>query len=66
MSTDKDLLEKVHRLQQVSESSSNRSGARPNINIGNFTSDEEEIEHILDDFVDQQKYEHLELSQECR
>lgn len=39
-----DIYEKVHKLQQISESSSARSGIQPTINIGNLASDSEEVE----------------------
>ena len=80
MSQDKTLLEKVKILKQVSDSSysTNRTEDYPEINIGNFTSDSEEVDQIINTYVDKllakadsqnlhaAQEPSLELSVECR
>ena len=63
--SDRDILEKVQLLKQIS-SSSNRTDDYPDINVGQFTSDSEEVDQIIDKFVDLKKHgNNYELSQEC-
>ena len=61
--SDKDILDKVHVLEKVSSSSSERTCDQPAINVGDFDTESDEVDQFIDDYIDHKKQ--YALSSEC-